>query len=308
MAGALKRLSDWLHQGFRYRRAFFILYFIFLVIYWLIFIHIWNDGMPYLLLFGIIIFLPLKSLLHEWRPIILIISAYGAMQGFSEQLLERVNITNIISWEQRLFSELPTIKLQSWLHSVPVSSWYDHIFVIIYLSYFIIAIIVAIILWNKHRPHFNFFMDGLIILTIAGYVTYILFPAMPPWMASQLEYLPKLNRILIETIQNGLGLDLPSIYSALGANNIAAMPSIHAAWPWLVSLCLIYFYRWKAVWSLGYPLLMWLTVIYFGEHYAVDVIAGIIYASGAFGLIYFWWRRSSNLKRAYEETISASKS
>lgn len=57
------------------------------------------------------------------------------------------------------------------------------------------------------------------------------------------------------------------------------MPSLHAAFPWLVLLTLWHVFGRKALWSLPYCLALWLSIMYLGEHYAIDAVAGIAYVS-----------------------------
>ncbi|HTE86816.1 MAG TPA: phosphatase PAP2 family protein [Dehalococcoidia bacterium] len=73
-------------------------------------------------------------------------------------------------------------------------------------------------------------------------------------------------------------------------NPVAAMPSIHAAFPVLVWLVLWKrWHRWG--WMLVvYPLAMGFAVVYLGQHYVIDVLAGWVYAVAALYLI--WGGRS----------------
>ena len=67
------------------------------------------------------------------------------------------------------------------------------------------------------------------------------------------------------------------------ANNVAAMPSLHAAYALLIAL-----YLWKMVppWARVllalYPPAMAFALVYSGEHYLVDCFAGWAYAVAAF--------------------------
>ena len=67
------------------------------------------------------------------------------------------------------------------------------------------------------------------------------------------------------------------------ANDVAAVPSLHAAFAMLFAL-----YLWRLVPRYVrpllalYPLAMTVALVYLGEHYAVDCIAGWIYALAAF--------------------------
>jgi len=56
---------------------------------------------------------------------------------------------------------------------------------------------------------------------------------------------------------------------------VAAMPSLHSAWPLLAALfAQHYFGRWARILFI-IPAAIWLAVVYFGQHYVADVIMGI---------------------------------
>ena len=112
-----------------------------------------------------------------------------------------------------------------------------------------------------------------------------MFPSAPPWLAAQDGYLGGVTRVLGQTI-NVLPdrLDLPSIYRQLNPNAVAAIPSLHAAYPFLVLLFALRFFGRRGIVVGLYVLAAWLAVIYLGEHYAIDVILGALYAGVAFVL------------------------
>jgi membrane-associated phospholipid phosphatase len=68
-------------------------------------------------------------------------------------------------------------------------------------------------------------------------------------------------------------------------NNVAAMPSIHAAYPMLI--CLFFWKgasRRKRVLLLAYPICMAFTLVYTGEHFVIDILMGWLYAAATFSL------------------------
>ncbi len=75
-------------------------------------------------------------------------------------------------------------------------------------------------------------------LTFNGYITYVLYPAMPPWMVSQFGHIPRTTRI-IDQVWKHLHIGLGQALLAGGDkfdNNVAAMPSLHGAYPMLICL------------------------------------------------------------------------
>jgi hypothetical protein len=113
----------------------------------------------------------------------------------------------------------------------------------------------------------------------------LVFPAAPPWLATQNGYLGELSRVLGQTI-NFLPerVDVPSLYNQLNPNPVAAIPSLHAAYPLLVLLFALRFFGRRALVAGVYVLAVWLALIYLGEHYAIDVFLGAVYAGAAFVL------------------------
>jgi hypothetical protein len=83
-------------------------------------------------------------------------------------------------------------------------------------------------------------------------------------------------------------ISLPTVYSKLGVNMVAAVPSLHAAYPLLATLfvCekLPKLLPLMAIYVLG----VWMAVIYLGEHYVFDIITGVVYAVAAYGLVIYW--------------------
>jgi membrane-associated phospholipid phosphatase len=99
---------------------------------------------------------------------------------------------------------------------------------------------------------------------------------MPPWLAAQQGAIPPLVAISHEVYANGIP---PVVLHALDTNPVAAMPSLHMAFP---TVCTILVWR---LWGIraGAPMLLYtvlqgIGIIYLGEHYLVDVLAGVALA------------------------------
>jgi hypothetical protein len=84
-------------------------------------------------------------------------------------------------------------------------------------------------------------------------------------------------------------------------NLVAAMPSLHAAYP---AMLLLFFWgdgRWWRVGLVVYTLAMGFTLVYGGEHFVTDVLVGWAYAVIAFTLVCVawpaWWRARARRAR-----------
>ena len=121
--------------------------------------------------------------------------------------------------------------------------------------------------------------DNSAAMAFGAFFTFFLFPAAPPWLASQNHFIQPITRISSD-VWGGLGLqDFPSVYNHIAPNPVAAIPSLHAAWAVLfcVFIYKLYGRRWGVA-SAIYPLLIFIGTVYEGEHYVFDVLLGIVYA------------------------------
>jgi hypothetical protein len=66
----------------------------------------------------------------------------------------------------------------------------------------------------------------------------------------------------------------PKMYSALGGNPWAAMPSLHFATSAVVAMSLAETGRTAGVVGWGYSLTLGFALVYLGEHYVTDLAAG----------------------------------
>ena len=83
------------------------------------------------------------------------------------------------------------------------------------------------------------------------------------------------------------------------------MPSLHAAFPVLI---LLFFWGgarwWQRILLVAYPLAMAFTLVYGGEHYVTDVLAGWVYAVVVYGAVLAIERARAN-RRARRGQIAA---
>jgi membrane-associated phospholipid phosphatase len=167
-------------------------------------------------------------------------------------------------------------------------------------------------LWVWKREIFVEFMLAFLVLALAGFATYVLYPAAPPWIAADWHYLPHVSRIF----NAGVGFfggaqSFSSLYQWMWSHNgwdvFGAMPSEHAAFPFL---CFLFARKaWpRAGWLLlPYCAAVWVAVVYLGEHYAADVIVGLMYAAVVYSLVQLAasrkWITRTETRRATIEQI-----
>lgn len=218
-----------------------------------------------------------KKIVRDWIPIFGILLAYDYSRGAADTLGMPVHWSLPIAFDQLLFGEVPTVRLQRWMNIGTSPHWYEALTAGIYVSHFFFTYIVLAVLWAKQRELWGRYFRAFIITSIIGILGYILMPMAPPWMAAEQGLIGDVTR----STNNGwtyLGIDIANTVLNHGqrlSNNVAAFPSLHLAFS---ALPLFMFWararHWHKAVLLIYPIAMAFSIVSSGEHYVLDIIAG----------------------------------
>jgi hypothetical protein len=220
-----------------------------------------------------------RGVVLEWLPFIGLLIAYDSLRGSASHLFG-VHYLPQIDADKWLFGGVPTVSLQHWLWSGHVV-WWDVIFWGVYLTHFFATPVVAAVLWKVDRQRFRVFVVLVAALSFLGLATYALYPAAPPWMAGQAGLIDPVTRV-VPLVWHYLGLHSAGSIVEGGyayANNVAAVPSLHAAFSLLVAITLwpSRRRRWLRPLVALYPLAMAFSLVFSGEHYVSDILLGWVY-------------------------------
>ncbi len=235
-----------------------------------------------------------RGVVLEWLPFIGLLVAYDSLRGSAGHLFG-VHYLPQIQADHWLFGgNTPTVTLQHWLWHGHVV-FYDVIVWAVYLTHFFATPVLAAVLWKIDRQRFRTFVVYVATLSFAGLATYALYPAAPPWMAAQSHLISPVTRIVPQVWQ-ALGLHTAGSVIEGGyayANNVAAVPSLHAAFSLLVAITLWpRKHKWLRPLVALYPLAMAFALIYGAEHYFADIALGWLYTLAALAagkLLMRWW-------------------
>jgi membrane-associated phospholipid phosphatase len=138
------------------------------------------------------------------------------------------------------------------------------------------------LLWVYLRRNEAFvrFRNTILLANLLGLVGYVLLPTAPPRMFPDIGFSDTLSEF--GELNHGSGL------VEFAANPYAAMPSLHAADALIVGIALAYVCRsWaaKVVWVL-WPAWVWFSVMATGNHFWLDVVAGVLVAGIAALIVY----------------------
>jgi hypothetical protein len=226
-------------------------------------------------------------MLLEWLPFFVLLVLYDYLRGSVSVALAQAHVLPQLDFDKGLFGgTVPTVWLQQHLWTPGHYHWYDYGAFGVYMTHFFVVWIVAAVLWRVSRPLFRRYAVLTVTLTLFAFLTYWLYPAQPPWLVGGAHGLPPIDRI-VPLVWGQLGV--PTISSAYEnssfVNTVAAMPSLHAAYP--VMLLLFFWPAGKLVRIVfgAYALAMAFTLVYGGEHFVADIVAGWAMALAAYGLV-----------------------
>ena len=231
----------------------------------------------------------LNFLKDWWLPVVGLV-IYFFTRGLTDELGLPVHFTMPIDFDDWIgFGQTPTERLQHALCGDPCLKtseprWYDVLFTTVYATHFVTGLTIAAVLWVRNRAEWIKWMRRYVIINFGALVVYIAYPMAPPWMASEQGYLhADVARITGRGWHDiGLGPD-GRVLQGVG-NPVAAMPSLHAGITFLIAIYGIQRLRSPWRWLLAlYPLAMCTALVYYAEHYVIDVLAGALLAVAGAG-------------------------
>jgi len=247
----------------------------------------------------------------DWWPVLAGLTVYYFSRALADNLGIPVHVTMPIDfdiWLSELFgfgSELPTAQMQQAWCATPCTTetpthWYDLAFSLTYATHFFLGLTIAAVLWVRNRESWKRWMRRYLGLNFAALAIYFVYPMAPPWMASDDGFTTEVHRITSRGFSS-IGLERANIVLQGVGNQVAAMPSLHAGVTFLIAFYGVQRLRskWRFV-LLLYPLAMSTALVYFAEHYVIDILAGGLVAALVMMGCSLWERRHPAPESAQE--------
>ncbi len=253
------------------------------------------------------------TFLRDWSLPVLGLVVYFFSRGLSDEVMNLpVHYQMPITVDQWLGGgTTPTELLQNaWCGEPCVRAleprWFDLAFTTVYATHFVAGLTIAAVLWLRSRPEWVKWMRRYLVINFAGLFVYIFYPMSPPWLASQEGYLDGVARITSRGWRE-IGLERVDLILHGVGNPVAAMPSLHTGISALIALYAVQRLRSRWRWVLlAYPVAMGTALVYFGEHYVIDVVAGIALAALVLWACERWERRRTRTAGRTNEADAAT--
>jgi membrane-associated phospholipid phosphatase len=280
--------------------------------------------------------------LRDWGVFIAVLLAWQLASPLATRFSFPWHLQAMISADKLMFfGTVPPVWLQKHLYHPGVLEPWDVLAAVVYMLHFLAPLLSGFLLWMTNRELFRKFAITFVLVAIGGFVTYIVYPAVPPWLAAQplvsvgnqyahpwevansypggLHAAWAHSHVFLPGVRDLFNIIASRWYNPyhgtiffaglhLHYDQVAAIPSEHAMYPLLFFLFLRrQFGRWAYL-ALVYIGLVLFSITYLGQHYAVDAVVGFAYAIAGYVLVMQLWprivgRRSRNAKQAQFPTI-----
>jgi hypothetical protein len=241
----------------------------------------------------------------DWAPLFAFWLIYDRLRLFQSLLYDRVDVATAFHIERWAFGwmtagTVPAHAAHAWLantggtlaRSIEWSAqavYFSHLF---FLPLFIFSLWLLGERRAGFRESFRRHMLAFSLLNFAGIAFYVLLPVAPPWWVT-------LNGMAGPTVDSVAHANMASAMSGNlirgmiknAAQQFAAVPSLHGAYPVLLLLLFPRKKNWLAMMTLAmYGCAMWAATVVLNQHYIIDLVAGAVLAVAA-------WRVEALLRK-----------
>ncbi|HTR73060.1 MAG TPA: phosphatase PAP2 family protein, partial [Solirubrobacteraceae bacterium] len=214
------------------------------------------------------------------------LAAYKTPHDDEDAQAERVHIDYPIDVDRALgFGRLPTLRLQRALAKFDPDDgrprWRTLDKVLVWAHWVWFAVPHASLAYVLIRKPERFPRAAVMTYAVfdLGASVYWVAPTAPPWYAASVagrehHGAEDVRRMMVEYGEHFWRDGWGPLYSVLGGNPLAAMPSLHFATSLMAALLLAETGPVAGALGVGYTTALGFALVYLGEHYAADLIAG----------------------------------
>jgi len=210
------------------------------------------------------------------------VAAYHMPHDDPDRLARRVHVDYPVAVDRIVGAgTLPTLRLQQLLARPGSIRPADRLLIWPHWLWFLVPhSTVAYLRWRRREgfPRAAALTYGVFDL---GVIVYWLVPTAPPWYAAEQGRLadrgpPALRRMMAEYGEDFWAERWGPLYSFFGGNPLAAMPSLHFATSVMAAHLLTEAGPVQGALGWTYAVTLGLALVYLGEHYVVDLLAGLV--------------------------------
>jgi membrane-associated phospholipid phosphatase len=196
-----------------------------------------------------------------------------------DALLKRLRVDYPIAFDSALgLGTTPTTRLQRALGTDDRIGPLEYGLSAVHWSWFLVPHGTVAYMLLRHRDQFPRSAVMMAACFDLGCVVYWLVPTAPPWWAGANGNMPPVRRIMAEAGERFWRRLWSPLYHSLQGNPFAAMPSLHFGTSVMAARILSQVGPRPAALGWAYALTLGFGLVYLGEHYVIDLLAGLLLA------------------------------
>ena len=250
-----------------------------------------------------------KSLFLGAYPVGLVALLYDSMRAVKSVGVspDRVHLCDIRAREVVYFGVSMNgerVTLHDWFQAHP-SPVLDAVCAVPYATFLLVCVSFATWLFFHDYARMVHFTWCFLALNVAGFVTYHVYPAAPPWYyhahGCTIDVLARASEgPALARVDARLGIPYFAGMYGRSTDVFGAMPSLHVAYAFLVVLEGWSVFRYPArIASLAFFALMFFAAVYLDHHWVMDGLAGMAYCGAVVTIV----GRAARAYRARRERL-----
>lgn len=195
-----------------------------------------------------------------------------------ERLRRRLNVSYAVRADRVIGAgRLPNWRLQKRLSRPGRPTGLDRFLSFVHWAWFLEPHASLLFILTRDNPRFARAARQMAAAYDLGCAGYFAVPTAPPWWASEHGYTgaEPVRRLMVEVGEEVWGDAWPHLYRSLGGNPWAAMPSLHFGASVLAAILLSESSRTAGIVGWSYAGVLGLALVHLGEHYVLDLLAGL---------------------------------
>jgi membrane-associated phospholipid phosphatase len=215
------------------------------------------------------------------------IATYQMPHDDPEALEARVHVDYPVSVDRAIgLGRLPTLRLQRALAKPGALRPADQALVWVHWIWFLVPHGTVAYMLLRRPERFPAAAARIYAVFDLGVIVYWALPTAPPWYAAKqgrirgVEGEAAMRRMMVEHGEAFWKERWQPLYSFLGGNPLAAMPSLHFATSLMAARILAEAGPVEGAFGWTYALTLGFALVYLGEHYVIDLLAGATLAEG----------------------------
>jgi PAP2 superfamily len=214
------------------------------------------------------------------------VAAYKMPYDDPELLARRVKVAYPVRADRLLGGgTTPTLRLQRALGTPGSFRWWEKLLVWSHWLWFAFPHGTVLYLIARHPDRVAAGAGRIYATFDLGLIGYWALPTAPPWYAAAEGLMedgrtPELRRMMVEYGEHFWRSGWAPLYGVFGGNPLAAMPSLHFATSVTAAHVLAETGSRAGARGWTYALVLGVALVYLGEHYVVDLAAGLALAEG----------------------------